>query len=181
MSEKRQRINWLIWHITNACNLSCTYCFTSSAPGIKHGLDQEGLLDIAAQINTAGCELITIIGGEPLAVKPLPQIVERLLNLEGRRINIDTNGNYLRSRWSDVYRSIERFNITLDDVEESIHDKLRGGYQGVLSGIELLKEKQMRFSGNITLTRHNLKNLRKTAEFLAHNGANVVGFNAVKK
>ena len=96
-------LEWIIWHITNKCNLSCSYCYTDSHIGATGSLKTSELYDIADAINNTKANLVTIIGGEPFTVKELPSIVEKLIEVKNRKINIDTNGTYLTTNWSDIY------------------------------------------------------------------------------
>jgi radical SAM protein with 4Fe4S-binding SPASM domain len=172
--------DWIIWHLSDHCNLDCSYCFTSSSPSVQQSLSSDILARVAGKINESKATLVTLIGGEPLSVRSLPEIVSTLLKVQNRRVTIDSNGTYLPSRWSDVYLDVERFNITLDDLDADIHNELRGGYLGALNGIRWLAQKKVPFSGNITITNRNLKNIFNTACFLVEEGAAVVGFNKVK-
>lgn len=91
---------WIIWHITQRCNLACEYCFTDSSPASPAPLAAGALRHTVRAINESRAALVTIIGGEPFTVRGLPEDVEALLSSSDRKVNIDTNGLFLRNRWS---------------------------------------------------------------------------------
>lgn len=173
-------VNWIIWHITNRCNLKCNYCFAGSNPIASEGLTSDHQMKVAEIINASGAKLVTIIGGEPLTVRNLPQIVEKLLCVPGREINIDTNGMLLKERWANVYQRVNRFNISVDALNAEVHNAQRGGYRKVMNALSFLKEKGAFFGSTITVTNRNCHFLEETAEFLVARGASVVGFGRVK-
>ncbi len=63
MEKNRSNINWIIWHVTNKCNLQCGYCFTNSSPYAEKPLSKGELLHIVGEINDSNAKLVTIIGG----------------------------------------------------------------------------------------------------------------------
>ena len=71
------------------CNLRCSYCDTAYAyeEGVWREVD-----DVVGQIDSFGCPLVEITGGEPLLQEETPVLVEKLL---GRRYEVvlETNGS----------------------------------------------------------------------------------------
>ena len=173
-------LHWVIWHITNKCNLECTYCYPSSGPRAEEQLSESDLFKIVEEINKTRSRVVTIIGGEPFTVDCLPEIIEALLTVPGREVNIDTNATYLQTRWNDVYYRVNRINLSIDSLDSQVHNEQRGAYKGVLDAIEFLSQKRVPFGGNITVTSSNFATIKQTAEFLLQKGASVVGFGKVK-
>jgi len=139
------------------------------------------LLRIAEQVNLSGAKLVTIIGGEPFTLEHLPQVVSLLLELPGREVNIDTNGTYLKSRWSPVYERVNRINISLDDISPQIHNLQRGAHSAVIDCIDILSRRSVAFGCNITVTSRNYQNIFRTAKFALDQGAKVIGFGRLKQ
>lgn len=173
-------VTWVIWHITQSCNLMCDYCFTDSSPHSPAPLSADALRHTICAVNESQAGLVTIIGGEPFTVRELPEYVEALLDFSDRKVNIDTNGLFLRTRWSDVYTRVNRINVSLDGASTSVHDALRGGYHGVVAGIRYLGEQGVPFGTNITVTPQNHDRLVETGRFALALGASVIGFSRAK-
>jgi len=180
MKMGRFGLDWVIWQLTNKCNLSCSYCFTSSSPRAEKPLGLDELLYIADQINYSNVKLVTIIGGEPFTLDCLPTIIERLLYIKNREINIDTNGTLLRKRWHPIYEKVNRINISLDDINEESNNMQRGGYSSVIDAIDFLRDNKITFGGNITITSRNFERITETAEYLLKNGASIISFSRIK-
>jgi uncharacterized radical SAM superfamily Fe-S cluster-containing enzyme len=77
--------------VTTDCNLSCSYCFASSAPGGEHRstAEIETLLDTVAD---AGGRPIQFSGGEPTVRNDLPELVERARDRGIDHVEVNTNG-----------------------------------------------------------------------------------------
>ncbi|MFC1494099.1 radical SAM protein [Thermodesulfobacteriota bacterium] len=71
------------------CNLRCTYCDTAYAYYEGTSMNIE---DIAEKIESFGCSLVEITGGEPLLQSETPQLIAVLLD-RGYRLLLETNGS----------------------------------------------------------------------------------------
>lgn len=72
------------------CNLRCVFCDTTYAysQGIKMSFDE-----ILNRVDTYGCPLVEITGGEPLFQKNTPVLIVKLLK-KGYEVMMETNGTY---------------------------------------------------------------------------------------
>jgi len=71
------------------CNLRCSYCDTAYA--YKNGTKME-IEPIIKQVDSFGCPLVEITGGEPLIQPETPLLIYRLLE-KGYEVMIETNGS----------------------------------------------------------------------------------------
>ena len=71
------------------CNLRCRYCDTRYAYHEGHDLP---LTEIIEQVDSFGCNLVEITGGEPLLQENTPILVNRLL-AKSYQILMETNGS----------------------------------------------------------------------------------------
>jgi 7-carboxy-7-deazaguanine synthase len=71
------------------CNLRCTYCDTIYAydEGNRRDIDE-----IVEAVQTFGCPLVEITGGEPLLQPETPHLIDRLISA-GHEVMIETNGS----------------------------------------------------------------------------------------
>jgi MoaA/NifB/PqqE/SkfB family radical SAM enzyme len=90
---RRQKICGLI-NLTSRCNQDCVFCCDGDIKGSGYHLTfeeaQAKIFELAAQ----GCDSITFIGGEPLLIKELPDLI-RLTRGNGMRAGLTTNGTLL--------------------------------------------------------------------------------------
>lgn len=72
-----------------ACDLRCTWCDTPYAftEGQKMSLDE-----VIARVESFGCDLVELTGGEPLLQKDVYPLMQRLLD-GGRTVMVETGGH----------------------------------------------------------------------------------------
>ncbi len=72
-----------------ACDLRCTWCDTpyAFAEGQKMSLDA-----VLARVDSFGCDLVELTGGEPLLQKDVYFLMQRLLDA-GRTVMVETGGH----------------------------------------------------------------------------------------
>jgi 7-carboxy-7-deazaguanine synthase len=71
------------------CNLRCTWCDSEYT---FTGGERMSLEEVVARVQSYGCNLVEITGGEPLAQKEAFELIERLCN-NGFEVLIETSGS----------------------------------------------------------------------------------------
>lgn len=121
--------------VMDQCNLRCTYCMPKEVFGADYAfLPPEKLLtfDEVARLvqifSSLGVKKIRITGGEPLLRKNLPQLVRRIINIEGiEDIAMTTNGILLGTYAKQLKEAgLNRINVSLDSLEPLIYGKMNG-------------------------------------------------------
>ncbi|NUO81623.1 radical SAM protein [candidate division KSB1 bacterium] len=74
---------------TTGCNLRCTWCDTEYS---FYGGVEMTLEEIAAKVESFGCNVVELTGGEPLLQKEIYALSERLLGL-GYTVLLETGGS----------------------------------------------------------------------------------------
>jgi GTP 3',8-cyclase len=131
--------------VTDRCNFRCQYCMP--AEGLPW-LDRRELLSfeeierLVGVLAAMGVRALRLTGGEPLARRALPKLVERLSAVPGLRdLSLTTNG-YLLERDADalVAAGIRRVNVSLDSLERDRFFRItrRDALPQVLRGLEAL-------------------------------------------
>ena len=131
--------------VTDRCNFRCQYCMP--AEGLPW-LDRRELLTfeeierLVGTLAAMGVRDVRVTGGEPLARRELPKLVERLSGVPGLRdLSLTTNG-YLLERDADalVAAGIRRVNVSLDSLERDRFFQItrRDALGQVLRGLEAL-------------------------------------------
>lgn len=72
------------------CPLRCTYCDTEYA---FYGGDWRALETVESEVAAHGVEHVTVTGGEPLAQKHCPELLERLCE-RGYAVSLETSGAF---------------------------------------------------------------------------------------
>jgi MoaA/NifB/PqqE/SkfB family radical SAM enzyme len=85
------------FNITYRCNIACKFCYNGDRPGLpgpypmRTELELHELAGILRQLHDAGTFVLTLTGGEPLARRDLPDILDITDEL-GLAVEILTNG-----------------------------------------------------------------------------------------
>lgn len=117
--------------LTKRCNLSCEYCSAANTmtEGRGNWREQEATLERVKKVLESplfkNCLLIDLVGGEPLLVKELEQIV-RYLSDNGHLVNMPTNGIGLAKRIVGLKAAgLSRINLSLyDENKKYIYENL---------------------------------------------------------
>jgi 7-carboxy-7-deazaguanine synthase len=72
------------------CNLRCTYCDTTYA---YHEGTYQDIDDIIETVQSFGCPLVEVTGGEPLMQPETPTLIDRLISA-GHELMLETNGSF---------------------------------------------------------------------------------------
>jgi heme b synthase len=170
------QLRLVAWEVTRKCNLNCVHCRAGSERGPYPGeLNTEKCFEILEQIRRVGKPIIILTGGEPLLRKDVFDLADRGTKL-GLRMVMATNGTLLNPGVIDKMREsgIQRVSISLDGADEQQHDRFRmvpGAFKNALSGIRLLKEADVEFQINTTVTRHNVHDVKDILDMAVRLGA----------
>lgn len=112
--------------VTNACQLRCRHCCTSSGARREDELSLGEILSVVDQVKAMGIERLVISGGEPLLRPELATILEHARAL-GLQVTLLTNGLLIDEGWTQRLVALGvRVKISLDGATAGTHDLLRG-------------------------------------------------------
>jgi cyclic pyranopterin phosphate synthase len=128
--------------VTDRCNLRCSYCIpTEEVEWLpRHGIlsfeEIERFVQVVARL---GIRKLRLTGGEPLLRKDLPDLVRRLVAVEGiEDVGLTTNAVGL-TRLAGRLREagLKRLNASLDTVDRELYRRLtrRDSLPAVLDGL----------------------------------------------
>lgn len=140
-TTNKPHINELVinWHITEACNYNCTYCFAKwGKPNELHrSLESiEKLLDELASHFIKGSSSfkeklgyesvrLNIAGGEPMMLGSTFSIVLMLAKQKGFQTSIITNGSYLLNEKFDIPKNtLDMVGISFDSQDYDIRQRI---------------------------------------------------------
>jgi len=133
--------NYLRVSITERCNLRCTYCMPEN--GIPLTADDrlptvDERMQIISVFKEMGVDKIRLTGGEPLVSKDLPEILDRLHQMDFRKLCITTNGVFL-DRHLDKFleTGLISVNISLDTLDPGKFENItrRNRFERVMENI----------------------------------------------
>jgi MoaA/NifB/PqqE/SkfB family radical SAM enzyme len=108
---------------------------------------------------------VILTGGEPLLREDIFDLAEAGTQM-GLRMVMATNGTLLTPDIIARMKAsgIKRLSISIDGATAEQHDAFRkvpGAYERAMEGIRLLKQNDLEFQINTTVSRHNVKDLEK--------------------
>ncbi len=75
------------------CNLDCSYCDTKWANAPECEYEEMSPEEIVSYIKGTGIKNVTLTGGEPLLQKDISNLIDAILEIEGMKVEIETNGS----------------------------------------------------------------------------------------
>ena len=150
-------------NFNNACNLRCKYCFTNSPKGdhVKEYLDYKAIGKLADEADELGYFEFDLQGGELLLQpKKLFKVLEAI-KPERFYLYLTTNGYYLDDEMAKKISEykVSRVSVSIDSMDEKIHDEIRGRKDSWRRAIEALKHVKNHGMDpylNITVGRYNI-------------------------
>ncbi len=165
---KRTHPPAIIWVLTRRCFYECSHCdsWRDETP-----IDLAMLEVVAGKIAQARTKIVALSGGEPMMVKTLEPIVERLKSA-GKKVSINTNGHLLEENADWVVRlGVDHVQVSVDGHTAELHDSIRrrhGSFDKILRGIDRVR--RLRGSGIpkvsvcATVMKDNFEHLRELVE-----------------
>lgn len=175
-AEHKNRLRLVAWEITRKCNLNCVHCRAGAERGPYPGeLDTAKCFEILDQISLVGKPIVILTGGEPLLRNDIFDLAARGSQM-GLRMVMATNGTMLSPGILEGIKAsgIRRVSISLDAADEHQHDRFRkvpGAFKRAMEGIRLLKEAEIEFQINTTVTRHNVHDIEDILNMAVRLGA----------
>ncbi|KYK29478.1 MAG: hypothetical protein AYK19_19690 [Theionarchaea archaeon DG-70-1] len=156
--------------ITNRCNLSCVHCVNNSGEPCPDELTTGEILSLIDTLSSMGVQRIIFTGGEPLLHPDLFQILEHARKAP-MIVDIFTNGTLLTEENVKKFKKlgIRQFAVSIDCINESIHDAFRGqkgALRRTLHGIKLLKEAEFPVRISISIAQLNKNDIIDTIMYL---------------
>lgn len=188
-----------IIHLTQRCNLGCSYCHSAAIPVTAKGRDllpekADQIADFISRVPTSRIS-INFQGGEPTL---MPDLIERIMiRLEtackSRQIplhaSITTNGTLIDSRLIAIFRRFAISTTISLDGPQDVHDSIRqysdgsGSYADAVEGRNrLLNDGNLDSRGVIlVLTRHSVDRIEEIINHSVDLGQRVINLKPVTK
>ncbi|NJL28961.1 MAG: radical SAM protein [Thermoanaerobaculia bacterium] len=155
-----RKLSAIYLHLTNRCNLQCSYCYRESSPQLPIHHDASRFIAMLEYLKpyTSPHMEITFSGGEPTMHPGFREVVETSTHLGYRNVLL-TNATRITDPLADfIHEHFRRAKISLDGPNEEIHSQTRGkgNFSNVIRGIEKLLARGVRVVVQVTLSKSGL-------------------------
>ena len=170
------KIRLIAWEVTRSCNLACKHC---RAEAHEHPypdeLSTKQALKLIDSFPELGNPIIIFTGGEPLLRKDIFKLISHANSL-GLRCVMAPNGTLITQKTAEKMKAngIQRCSISIDGPDSKSHDDFRGvpgAFLQTLKGIDYLKEANIPFQINTTVTKANLHQFKNIFDLAQNLGA----------
>ena len=162
------------WQLTYACQLRCIHCYTESGRRAARKLPRRELLQIADTLVAMKVDCVLLVGGEPLLVPEIFEVIERLRG-GGLRVACFTNGIDVTEDQARRLAELDaHVHVSLDGATAEVNDAIRGrpgAFDATMRSLALLDavaaqrraagSPRFRFGLEVVLVRRNFSQIRR--------------------
>ncbi len=174
--------------LTYRCNNDCGHCYVDRDKGDGSGeLTTDQWKRVMEKLWDLGIFHVAFTGGEATMRDDLPELVGTAEDL-GMVAGLLTNGRRLMDKkyiGRLIEEGIDYFQITLESSDKKIHNRMVGvkgkvdAWDETVKGIKNAAKSPIHTITNTTITKHNVKTLSKTVDFIATLGVNAFAMNGI--
>ncbi len=152
---------FVVWNITNLCNLTCIHCYQNSGPyRTPDELILEEKIHAVDQMADHYVPFLAIAGGEPLADKDIWKVLEHAYR-RGIHLTLASNGTLVTAEAAARLKAVgvKYMEISIDSVKREEHDAFRGmdgAWQKAVDGIRNSVAAGIRTGLAACFTRYNV-------------------------
>lgn len=169
----------IFWELTKGCNLRCIHCRASATElSSPSDLATRTALGIIDQIAMFANPILVLSGGEPLYRSDIFQLAGYATD-KGLRVALATNGTLVTKEVARMIADagVKRVAISLDGADALTHDTFRGipgAFDAAIYGLRNLKALGMSVQINMTIARHNARQLPQVLQLAKSLGADAL-------
>ena len=154
--------------LTNACELSCPFCYASKAPA---QLKFDTVVGWSKELDEAGCFGIGFGGGEPTLYPRFAELCRSVYSETGLAVTFTTHGHRFTPKLVDALSgSVSFIRLSMDGLGV-IYESLRGRSFSVFEEKLQLVRATAAFGINFVINEQTIDSLPAVAEFALNNGA----------
>ena len=155
---RERRLTAMHLHLTDRCNLECTYCLRESSPRVPIRHQPERFVELFDYVKPFVSDQLnlTFTGGEPLMYPGFTHVVEAASD-HGFRNLLYTNGVLVTEVLAQfIARHFARVQVSLDGANADAHAQTRGNNADrVLRGIHFLAQAGAAVTVQVTISTAN--------------------------
>ncbi len=165
------------YDVTNACNLRCAHCVTSSGDALKDELSTKEALKLIDQLAEAGVFQIGFSGGEALLRRDIFTLLNHTRDV-GIRIQITTNATLIDA---EMAKKIKKLNpvtvgVSLEGATPESYGRFRGkeNFDRAIAGIKNLVREGVPVKIKTAVSRENLNEMEDIIRLAINLGVDAV-------
>lgn len=144
---------------SRACNYKCPYCYVPDTAAPQNEMTPDEIRSTLQQASELGAKKIVILGGEPLLVPHLYEMID-FINSLGMTSEVFTNGSLITPENAKrLFHAGVRVSVKLNSLDPDIHDELTGekdSMKTALRAIAILKDAGYGKSGDSMLAASSI-------------------------
>lgn len=144
----------VMFGITNACNLACTFCSRPAAAASQW--TATSALETLRELSAAGTLEVAFGGGEPFAFRAFPWLLQALRAATPLAVHVTTNGELIDD---EIASTVLGPHGCVDTVRLSLYNN-----RPWQRCAQRLQQAQQRYGVNILVGKHNLRDLAAMVE-----------------
>lgn len=168
----------ILLEITNRCNENCVFCHAKD----KNELSLEDIKTIIDNLGGIKIHDVILTGGEPVLHRELLDILD-WFKQQGIECDLCSNGTLIDEEFANKLHSyLTEISISLDTVNPSVYDALRGtknGLEKVLTGIKKLQKAGIDVHLTNVLTKENYEEIENVIQMAQALKVHSISFLAV--
>lgn len=154
----------ILLKVNTVCNLKCDYCWYVINPILNVPVRDESteahMKEMIREIGPRTGDVFYLSGGEAILRNDIKKISQSIRK-SGARVYLTTNGMLL-NRLLSLAPEIHGYVVSLDSIDQAMHDSHRGGHRTTIKNIPYLVEKRP-VCVTVTIYRENLRQLGQIA------------------
>lgn len=169
-----QRSKWSVaprymsFALTNACELTCSYCYASKAPA---KLVSSRILDWAHELDASGCFGIGFGGGEPTLYPEFSRLCQQLHRSTSLALTMTTHGHRFNPRLVDeLSGNIDFIRLSMDGIDATYERLRKRPFADFQERLRLVR-KTAKFGINYVVNSDTIEELPRAADFAFQSGA----------
>ena len=169
-------MNHISWNTTKRCNLYCKHCYRDSGPEeMDDELSTEEGKKLMDQMVKAGMNIIVLSGGEPMTREDIFELVSYAKSI-GITILMGSNGTLITKEKALKLKEcgLSAIAISIDSLDPEKHNNFKGSntaFEKAIEGATNYIDAGIRVQINCTITKDNIDEIEKIADFAADLGA----------
>lgn len=156
--------------LTQACNLTCSYCFTNSPEMVKNKkldplLNTKKIKDVIDELWDLGSRMLSLAGGEPMLRGDIGEIIS-YSKKKGFFTQLYTNGTRSFEKNIDYIKKLDHLLISIEGPKD-IHDLDRrdvhgaGSFDKIFENIKYLRKNKIVFTIVYSASLNNMMHIRR--------------------
>ncbi len=166
---------FIIFSVTNRCNLHCAGCYHQAQGRVEQEMDTARFRQVLQEANELGISIALLAGGEPFMRDDLLQVTGDFPQM---LFPVFTNGLLLSDRFELLEQQRNVLPVISLEGEQAATDRRRGSglHRHLLTVLEQMNERDLIFGVSLTVTRSNFDTVTSEdyARQLVSRGARVI-------